>query len=97
MSTYRLEAPVGEFNLTRLERVIYGPGKVAELKEEMAKRGLKRAVVVTTSAAFPILDQGDRRSRPTLRIGIHRRDPASCHAAPSTHCKRKSSGSKPIR
>jgi alcohol dehydrogenase class IV len=57
MSDYRLEAPVGEFNLTRLERVIYGPGKVAELKGEMEKRGLKRALVVTTLGGFPILDQ----------------------------------------
>jgi alcohol dehydrogenase len=57
MSTYRLEAPVGEFNLTRLERVIYGPGKVTELKGEMEKRGLKRAIVVTTLGGFPILDQ----------------------------------------
>jgi len=57
MSTYRLEAPVGEFNLTRLERVIYGPGKIAELKAEMEKRGLKRAIVVTTLGGFPILDQ----------------------------------------
>jgi alcohol dehydrogenase len=54
---YKLEAPVGEFNLTRLERVIYGPGKVAELKDEMEKRGLKRALVVTTLGGFPILDQ----------------------------------------
>jgi maleylacetate reductase len=57
MSTWRPEAPVGEFNLTRLERVIYGPGKVAELKAEMERRGLKRAVVVTTLGGFPILDQ----------------------------------------
>ena len=57
MSNYRLEPPVGEFNLTRLERVIYGPGKVAELKGEMEKRGLKRALVVTTLGGFPILDQ----------------------------------------
>ncbi len=57
MSKYRLEAPVGEFNLTRLERVIYGPGKVSELKGEMEKRGLKRAIVVTTLGGFPILDQ----------------------------------------
>jgi alcohol dehydrogenase len=57
MSEYRIEAPVGEFNLTRLERVIYGPGKVAELKGEMERRGLKRALVVTTLGGFPILDQ----------------------------------------
>lgn len=54
---YRLEAPVGEFNLTRLERVIYGPGKVSALKDEMEKRGLKRVIVVTTLGGFPILDR----------------------------------------
>jgi len=53
----RIEAPTGEFNLTRLERVIYGPGKIAALKDEMERRGLKRAMVVTTDvvAALPIL------------------------------------------
>jgi alcohol dehydrogenase class IV len=56
-SDYRFEAPAGEFNLTRLERVIYGPGKVSALTGEMEKRGLKRAVVVTTLGGFPILDQ----------------------------------------
>jgi alcohol dehydrogenase class IV len=44
----RFEAPTGEFNLSRLERVIYGPGKIKALKDEMERRGLKRAVVVTT-------------------------------------------------
>ena len=54
----RFEAPTGEFNLSRLERVIYGPGKIAALKDEMERRGLKRAVVVTTDvvAKLPILD-----------------------------------------
>src|SRR5580700_6829994 len=42
------QAPTGEFNLSRLERVIYGPGKISALKDEMERRGLKRAVVVTT-------------------------------------------------
>ncbi len=53
-----LEAPTGEFNLTRLERVIYGPGKIAALKDEMERRDLKRAVVVTTDvvAKLPILN-----------------------------------------
>lgn len=55
--SYQIEAPVGEFNLTRLERVIYGPGKISELKGEMEKRGLRRAIVVTTLGGFPILDQ----------------------------------------
>jgi alcohol dehydrogenase len=65
MSTWPLEAPVGEFNLTRLERVIYGPGKVSELKPEMERRALKRAVVVTTLGGFPILDQV------TAALGTH--------------------------
>ena len=55
----RFEAASGEFNLTRLERVIYGPGKVAALKDEMERRKLERAVVVTTDvvAALPILKE----------------------------------------
>jgi len=54
----RFEAPTGEFNLSRLERVIYGPGKIAALKDEMERRGLKRAVIVTTDvvAKLPILN-----------------------------------------
>jgi alcohol dehydrogenase class IV len=38
----------GEFNFTRLESVLYGPGKVALLSRELAKRNAKRAVIVTT-------------------------------------------------
>jgi alcohol dehydrogenase class IV len=55
----RWQAPAGEFNLSRLERVIYGPGKIAALKDEMERRGLKRAVLVTTEvvAKLPILQQ----------------------------------------
>src|SRR3984885_5125995 len=54
----RLEAPAGEFNLSRLERVIYGPGKIRALKDEMERRGLQRAVVVTTDvvAKLPIVN-----------------------------------------
>jgi len=53
------QAPTGEFNLSRLERLIYGPGKIAALKEEMERRGLKRAVVATTDvvAKLPILQE----------------------------------------
>ena len=43
-----LEPPVGEFNLSRLERVIYGPGKIAASKDEMERRDLHRGLVVTT-------------------------------------------------
>ena len=51
------QAPAGEFNLSRLERVIYGPGKIAALKDEMERRELHRALVVTTDvvAELPIL------------------------------------------
>src|SRR5215475_2886953 len=52
-----VNAPIGEFNLTRLERVIYGPGKISELGPEVERRGLSRALVVTTLGGFPILDQ----------------------------------------
>lgn len=54
-----MEAPSGEFNLTRLERVIYGPGKVEALGRELERRGLKRAVVVTgkTLGRSKLLDQ----------------------------------------
>jgi alcohol dehydrogenase class IV len=65
--TAELKAPLGEFNLSRLERVIYGPGKVAALKDEMERRGLKRALVVTTQvvADLPIM------SRVTEALGSH--------------------------
>ena len=52
-----MHAPSGEFNLTRLERVIYGPGKIKELGTEAERRGLSRVLVVTTLGGFPILDQ----------------------------------------
>src|SRR5688572_32341446 len=52
-----MHAPSGEFNLTRLERVIYGPGKIKELGAEADRRGLSRVLVVTTLGGFPILDQ----------------------------------------
>ncbi len=38
----------GEFNFTRLENVIYGPGKVDALSRELERRGCKRAMLVTT-------------------------------------------------
>jgi alcohol dehydrogenase len=54
-----VEAPNGEFNFTRLERVIFGPGKVAALPDEVDRRGLKRALVVTgrTLGRSRLLDQ----------------------------------------
>jgi alcohol dehydrogenase class IV len=42
-----MDAPNMDFTLSRLERVISGPGKVGTLGEELERRGLKRAIVVT--------------------------------------------------
>jgi alcohol dehydrogenase len=42
-----MEAPVGEFNFTRLEKVIFGPGKAESVAREVDRRGLKRVIVVT--------------------------------------------------
>jgi len=42
-----MEAASGEFSFTRLENVIFGPGKIAELGPELERRGLERAVIVT--------------------------------------------------
>jgi alcohol dehydrogenase class IV len=52
-----MDAPVGEFNLSRLERVISGPGKIDALGNELERRGLERAVVVTgkTLGSSPLL------------------------------------------
>ena len=57
--TAPVQAPVGEFLTTRLERVIYGPGKIAALKDEMERRDLHRGLVVTTDvvAELPILKE----------------------------------------
>jgi alcohol dehydrogenase class IV len=42
-----MDAPNIDFTLSRLERVISGSGKVSTLGEELERRGLKRAIVVT--------------------------------------------------
>jgi alcohol dehydrogenase class IV len=42
-----MKAPDAEFTLSKLERVISGPGKIATLGEELERRGLQRAIVVT--------------------------------------------------
>lgn len=42
-----MDAPTGEFNFTRLERVIFGPGKVDSLGRELERRSLGKAVIVT--------------------------------------------------
>ncbi len=42
-----MQAPDGEFSFTRLEKVVFGPGRIAELGRELDRRGLRRAVVAT--------------------------------------------------
>jgi len=42
-----MKAPVGEYRFTRMEAVIWGPGKVDALAEELRRRGAKRAIIVT--------------------------------------------------
>ena len=54
-----MSAPEGEFLFTRLEKVVFGPGKIAELGAELERRGCSRAVVVTGKSlgASPLLDR----------------------------------------
>jgi alcohol dehydrogenase len=58
MEAKSVEAPNGEFNFTRLERVIFGPGKIAALPNELDRRRLNRALVVTgkTLGSSKLLD-----------------------------------------
>ena len=54
-----MEPITGDFTLSRLERVIAGPGKIATLGEELERRGLKRAIVVTGKSlgGSPLLEK----------------------------------------
>ena len=54
-----MEPIIAEFNLSKLERVMSGPGKVAELGGELERRGLKCAIVATgkTLGASQLLDR----------------------------------------
>lgn len=42
-----MEASSGEYRFTRLENVIFGPGKIAALEHQLQRRGLERALVIT--------------------------------------------------
>lgn len=48
---------VADFDLSKLERVLSGPGKVAEVGAELERRGLRRTIVVTgkTLGGSPLL------------------------------------------
>src|ERR1700688_764624 len=72
-----MEAPVGEVNLSRLERVISGPGKIEALANELDRRNLKRAIVVTgkTLGKSPLLAKVTG-ALGAVRLCFHRRPPA---------------------
>src|SRR5215471_4070242 len=57
-----MEAPPADFNSSRLERVVSGPGKIATLGDELARRGIERTIVVTgkTLGASALLEQVTR-------------------------------------
>jgi alcohol dehydrogenase class IV len=54
-----MQTPAGEFSFTRLEKVIFGAGSIAKIGQELDRRGLTRAVVVTGKSlgASNLLDQ----------------------------------------
>jgi alcohol dehydrogenase class IV len=54
-----MDAPNVDFTLSRLERVIAGPGKITTLCEELERRSLKRAIVVTGKSlgGSPLLEK----------------------------------------
>ena len=59
---------VGEFNFTRLESVIYGPGKISTLSRELSRRNAKRALIVTgkTLGRSSLLDKVKAAIGPAL-------------------------------
>jgi alcohol dehydrogenase len=54
-----MDPVTGEFSFTRLEKVIFGPGKASMLGAELERRGLGRALIVTgkTLGASRLLDR----------------------------------------
>jgi alcohol dehydrogenase len=54
-----MQAPEGEFRFTKLESVVYGPGKLMAIGRELDRRELKRALVITgkSLAASPLIDR----------------------------------------
>ncbi len=54
-----METSVGVFHFTRLEKVVFGPGQVRKLADEMDRRGLGRAIIATgrSLGASKLLDK----------------------------------------
>lgn len=42
-----MDAPAGQFSFSQLEKIVFGPGKIAEIGKEIEARGKSRALVVT--------------------------------------------------
>src|SRR5246127_3384267 len=53
-----MQAPEGEFRFTKLENVVFGPGKLMAIGRELDRRGLKRALVITSKSlgASPLIE-----------------------------------------
>jgi alcohol dehydrogenase len=63
-----MDKTVGEYHFTRLETVVFGAGKVEALGRELARRGAKRALIVTgkTLGRSKMLDQVKSAAGPAL-------------------------------
>ncbi len=63
-----MDKTFGEYHFTRLENVIFGAGKVESLGRELARRGAKRALIVTgkTLGRSKLLDKVKAAAGPAL-------------------------------
>jgi alcohol dehydrogenase len=63
-----LNKTAGEYHFTRLETVVFGVGKVESLGHELARRGAKRALIVTgkTLGRSKLLDKVKHAAGPAL-------------------------------
>jgi alcohol dehydrogenase len=57
-----VEPSAGEYALTQLERVVFGPGSIVRLGDELDRVGASRAIVITgrTLSASPLLERVTR-------------------------------------
>jgi alcohol dehydrogenase len=78
----RLDPTAGEFRFIRIESVIYGAGRVRALGNELERRGVKRAMLVTgaTLGASKLIDRVREAADPALTgifTGVRQHVPAS--------------------
>jgi len=64
----KLNKTAGEYHFTRLETVVFGVGKVESLGRELARRGAKRALIVTgkTLGRSKLLDKVKNAAGPAI-------------------------------